>query len=136
MEVRTCKSCGKLYNYLGRTTPLCPACMKMMEEKFQIVKDYIRDNPGANIQKVSDDTEVSIKMIKQWVREERLTFAEGSGVGLECESCGANILTGRFCANCKNKVAQDINGVIEANKPKPVLEEKKRESAKMRFLDS
>ncbi|MCR5331832.1 MAG: flagellar protein [Lachnospiraceae bacterium] len=136
MEVRSCRSCGKLYNYLGRTTPVCPNCMKLLEEKFQVVKEYIRDNPGANIQKVSDATEVSVKIIKQWVREERLSFAEGSGVGLECESCGANILTGRFCANCKGKVMQDINGILESNKPKPVEQKKQKDSAKMRFLDN
>ncbi len=136
MEVKTCRNCGKLFNYLGRATPLCPACMKALEEKFQVVKEYIRDNPGANIQQVSDGTEVSAKIIKQWVREERLTFAEGSGVGLECENCGASILTGRFCANCKNKVANDINGILQANKPKPVEEKKRDTSAKMRFLDN
>ena len=137
MEVRSCRSCGKLYNYLGRSTPLCPSCMKALEEKFQVVKEYIRDNPGANITMVSEATEVSVKIIKQWVREERLSFAEGSGVGLECESCGANILTGRFCANCKSKVQNDINEIVAQNKPKPVVEEKKRDaSAKMRFLDS
>ena len=137
MEVKTCKSCGKLYNYLGRSTPLCPACMKLLEEKFQIVKEYIRDNPGANIQQVSDATEVSVKMIKQWVREERLTFAEGSMVGLECESCGANILTGRFCANCKGKVQQGLNEVLQQNRAKQQPEEKKKDaSAKMRFLDN
>ena len=136
MEVRSCKSCGKLYNYLGRTTPLCPACMKAMEDKFQIVKEYIRDNPGANITQVSDATEVSVKMIKQWVREERLTFAEGSGVGLECESCGANILTGRFCQNCKGKLQNEMGNILEQNKPKPVEEKKRDASAKMRFLDS
>ena len=136
MEVRSCKSCGKLYNYLGRTTPLCPACMKAMEDKFQIVKEYIRDNPGANITQVSDATEVSVKMIKHWVREERLTFAEGSGVGLECESCGANILTGRFCQNCKGKLQNEMGNILEQNKPKPVEEKKRDASAKMRFLDS
>ena len=137
MEVRSCRNCGKLYNYLGRSTPMCPACMKALEEKFQVVKEYIRNNPGANIQAVSDATEVSVKVIKQWVREERLTFTEGSGVGLECESCGASILTGRYCANCKSKVQQDMNGILEANRPKPVVEEKKRDtSAKMRFLDN
>ena len=136
MEVRSCRNCGKLYNYLGRTTPLCPVCMKALEEKFQVVKEYIRDNPGANITQVSDATEVSVKTIKQWVREERLTFAEGSGVGLECESCGANILTGRFCPNCKGKLQNDMGNILEQNKPKPVEEKKHDTSAKMRFLDS
>jgi len=107
--------------------------MKALEEEFQVVKEYIRENAGANISQVSEATGVPIKMIKQWVREERLTFAEGSGVGIECESCGASILTGRFCANCKGKVTQDVNDILAQNKPKP--EEKKRDtSAKMRFL--
>lgn len=134
MEVRSCRGCGKLYNYIGPTTPACPACMKAMEEKFQICKEYIRNNPGANIQQVSDDTEVSVKMIKQWVREERLTFAEGSGVGIECESCGASILTGRYCNACKGKLQQGLSNVIKQNTPPPV-EKKAPDSAKMRFLD-
>lgn len=133
MEVRSCRGCGKLYNYLGPTTPACPACMAAMEERFQVCKEYIRDNPGANIQRVSDDTETPIKMIKQWVREERLTFTEGSGVGIECESCGASILTGRFCQNCKGRMTQTLMNAVK--KEAPVKVEKKKESDKMRFLD-
>jgi len=134
MDVRTCRNCGKLYNYLGRVTPFCPVCMKEIEKKFETCKKYIKDNPGANIQKVAEDTEVSVKLIKQWVREERLTFAEGSAVGIECESCGANILTGRFCNNCRQSLQ---NGLSDAIK-KPEREEParpKREGGKMRFLD-
>jgi ribosomal protein L32 len=109
--------------------------MKAMEEKFQQCKEYIRDNPGANIQKVAEDTETSVKMIKQWVREERLTFAEGSVVGIECESCGASILTGRFCPNCKFKMQQSF---ANASRRAPAPEEKPKnehDSNKMRFLD-
>jgi methionyl-tRNA synthetase len=108
--------------------------MKEIEKKFEVCKQYIKDNPGANIQKVADDTEVSVKMIKQWVREERLTFAEGSAVGIECEACGANILTGRFCNNCKQSLSNGLNNTIK----KPVKEDParpKREGGKMRFLD-
>ena len=134
MDVRTCRNCGKLYNYLGRITPFCPGCMKEIEEKFQVCKQYIKDNPGANIQVVADNTGVSIKMIKQWVREERLSFAEGTLVGISCESCGANILTGRFCANCKQQTMNGLNSMIQKPaKPEPAAP--KREGGKMRFLD-
>ena len=136
MEVRSCPGCGKLFNYLGPTTPACPACMAAREEKFQVCKEYIRDNPGANIQQVSDATEVSVKMIKQWVREERLTFAEGSSVGIECEGCGANILPGRFCANCKSKMGQSFNNIVQQNRPKPAEKKPAQESARMRFLEN
>lgn len=136
MEVRSCRGCGKLYNYLGPSTPACPTCMKAMEEKFQVCKQFIRDNPGSGIQEVSDATEVSVKMIKQWVREERLTFAEGSSVGLECESCGANILTGRYCAKCKSKVQSELQQISKPPKPEPEPAPGPRDSAKMRFLDT
>ena len=142
MEVRSCRSCGKLYNYLGTSTPACPACMALIEEKFVKCKDYIRENPGANIQQVSDETEVSVKMIKQWVREERLTFAEGSSVGLECEGCGVNILTGRYCAACKSKMTQGFSQIVnqarkqEADAAAAAARKAASDSAKMRFLDN
>jgi len=136
MEVRSCRGCGKLYNYLGPSTPACPACMQAMEEKFQQCKEYIRDNPGANIQKVAEDTETSVKMIKQWVREERLTFAEGSVVGIECESCGASILTGRYCPACKGRLQQSlINASKRTPAPEPTNNSKNDRDNKMRFLD-
>ena len=48
MEVRNCKECGKIFNYV-EGAPLCPACAKKMEGKFEEVKEYIYDNPRASI---------------------------------------------------------------------------------------
>ena len=137
MEVRSCRGCGKLYNYLGPSTPACPACMAAMEEKFQICKEYIRDNPGVNIQTVAEETDTPVKMIKQWVREERLTFAEGSVVGIECEGCGASILTGRYCPACKFKMQQSFaNASRRPAAPEPANNGNRGDSNKMRFLDN
>jgi len=108
--------------------------MKELEEKFEVCRKYIKENQGANIQEVSEKTGVSVKMIKQWVREERLTFAEGTLVGIECESCGANILTGRFCAKCKQAMQNGLSNTIR----KPQLQQpqpQKKEGGRMRFLD-
>lgn len=44
MDVRNCKMCGHLFNYTN--SPLCPQCNKKLEERFQDVKEYIRENPG------------------------------------------------------------------------------------------
>lgn len=73
MDVRNCKGCGRLFNYYGGV-PLCKACKDKLEEKFQKVKEYLRQNPNTPIQVVSEDNDVSVKQIKQWVREERLVF--------------------------------------------------------------
>lgn len=53
MEVKNCKNCGRLYNYIGGVYRLCPECMRKLEEKFQEVKDYIEDNPRADMREIS-----------------------------------------------------------------------------------
>lgn len=132
MEVRNCRDCGKLFNYIGGT-PLCPACMKKLDEKYAKVKEYIYDNPGASINEVSEVNEVSVNQIKKWVREEKLSFTEDSPVGLACEGCGKMIKTGRFCKECKNRMANELDSFRE--KPKIVSVKKEtRDNAKMRFL--
>ena len=54
MEVKNCKNCGRLYNYIGGVYRLCPECMRKLEEKFQEVKDYIEDNPRADMREISE----------------------------------------------------------------------------------
>ena len=80
MDVRNCRQCGKLYNYIGGSyRNLCPSCIKQLEDKFMEIKEYIRDNKVASISEISDKFEVSTKQIEQWVREERLCFTDRSG---------------------------------------------------------
>lgn len=133
MDVRNCRSCGRLFNYFSGQ-PVCQACKEELEVKFQQVKEYLRENPNSSIQKVSEENEVSTKQITQWVREERLTFSDDSPVGIACESCGANIKTGRFCEQCKNRMKNDFRSVTQSNS-KPVEPAKRiSERDKMRFL--
>ena len=63
MDVRNCKNCGKLFQYVGK--PLCPACNKKLEDKFFEVRDYIYENPTANMSQVSEEMEVPIQQIKK-----------------------------------------------------------------------
>ena len=96
MDVRNCRMCGKLYNYIGGPyRGLCPDCVRKMEDKFEEVKEYINENGTATISQVSADCEVSVKQIEKWVREERLCFAADSPIGIACEKCGKMIKSGR-----------------------------------------
>ncbi len=135
MNIRNCSRCGKMYNYIGGQ-PICEQCKKAIEEEFQKVKQYIVDNPHADLKKIAEDNEVTTKQIQQWVREERLMFTEGSPIQLQCENCGAPILTGRFCNKCKTNMASNLNNTFA--KPKPALQQpvKKDTKAGMRFLDT
>lgn len=136
MEVRNCRQCGRLYNYIGGSYKnLCPSCIKKIEEEFSVVKEFIEDNKEATMTDISEACEVSVKQLEQWVREERLCFSENSPIGIECEVCGATIKTGRYCEKCKSNMATQLGSMYE-HKSAPIDDHKAtRDSARMRFLD-
>lgn len=134
MNVKNCKKCGKIFNYvLG--APICPSCREQLDEKFQEVKKYIQDNPGVGIPHVSEACDVEPSQIRQWVREERLEFVEGSAVDLACEKCGCSIRTGRFCDRCKASMINTMNSSFSRTKP-AAEPENRNAAARMRFLDN
>lgn len=135
MDVRNCRMCGRIFNYIGGPR-VCMSCKEKLEEKFVEVKEFVRNNPNMGIQEISESCEVEIAQLNQWIREERLTFSDDSPVGLPCENCGATIKSGRFCESCKNEMARGFNNAIkkpEAPKPQPVKKPVDA-SSKMRFI--
>lgn len=130
MEVTTCNSCHRLFNYIGGQR-LCPNCRDNLEKKFQEVKQYVRDNPSNSISDVSTEMDVPVSQIKLWIRQERLAFTEDSKVMIECERCGASIRTGRFCEKCKKNLTDTLGNLYHYE-----TEETRRrhESDKMRHL--
>lgn len=131
MDVINCKGCGRLFNALTRTR-LCPNCQAKLEEKFQEVKKYINDNPGSTIDAVSQECDVSAKQIKQWIRDERLSFSEESMQGIECEQCGTMIRSGRFCEACKNKLQNELRSATYVQPTE--TKKQNRDKDRMRFL--
>lgn len=134
MEVKSCRNCGRLFNYL-QGQPICAACKQKLEEKFVKVRDYIRENDSASMKEISEANDVSVKQIKQWVREERLTFSSKSAVGIECETCGAMIRTGRFCDKCKNNMANNLKQMYAIPSAEEKPDRRQRDKDRMRFLD-
>lgn len=135
MNVRNCRRCGKLFNYV-MGAPLCPICREQMEQKFHEVKKFIQEHPGVGIPEVSEACEVEPSQIRQWVREERLEFAEGSVVDIACEKCGKPIRTGRFCEQCKANMINTMNSVYKKPVGGPQINTGSRDNPRMRYLDS
>ena len=137
MDVRNCRKCGKIFNYVAGPH-ICPACREQLEEQFTKVKDFIRENKEANMAQICEACEVPESQIKQWIREERLFFGEDSPVGIECEGCGVTIKTGKYCDKCRADLTRGLLNAV--SKPE---EQKKNESGgpkrpgtgKMRFLE-
>ncbi|MED9903141.1 MAG: flagellar protein [Lachnospiraceae bacterium] len=136
MNVRNCRKCGRIFNYVVGPF-LCPACREALEADFQRVKEYVREHRGATISQVSEACEVEISQIHQWLREERLELTEDSGIVLQCESCGAAIMCGRYCDKCRREIAMGFKKAVHASQkevPQPALK-RDRDGDKMRFLN-
>lgn len=120
-DVRNCRRCGKIYNYIGGA-PICPACKQQDEEDFQRVKEYLYQNRGASVNQVSTDLDISVEKIKRYLKEGRLEITSDEGnLILECENCGKAIKSGRFCPECERQletgfrsVASQIQGELDS----------------------
>ena len=132
MNVRNCRKCGKIFNYLSGPN-ICPSCREALEKKFQEVKQYVEEHPTEGITEVAEANDVTAKQIQRWIREERLAFSSDSGVGIDCEGCGAMIRSGRLCQKCKDNLIGAANNMYRNDDS--VVARRHREAARMRFLD-
>lgn len=136
MDVRNCKKCGKVFNYVAGAA-ICPACREAEENVFQEVKKFVQDHKEAEMNEIVEKCNVTHSQIKNWVRQERLVFAENSPIGIDCEGCGMMIKTGRFCEKCKYDLYHGLSNSISQKKAEPpAMKKSSSERAKMRFLDN
>jgi hypothetical protein len=126
--------CGRIFNYYSGI-PLCQLCKEKMEKKFQEVKEYIRQHPGVSIPEVSETCDVEPSQIRQWLREDRLELTQDSPIRLQCEGCGVEIRSGRFCDKCRNDTFSGLKTILNEDKPKFQPKTKPdKERDRMRFL--
>lgn len=119
MELRNCKKCGRLHCGPGR---ICNECLKKEEEKFELIKAYLKENPDSSLIKVSEETGVTVPEIERFLREGRLEVTTGMGDYLKCMKCGSPIKTGKYCPDCEKKVMDDVKTVyrsVAATTPAP-----------------
>ncbi|MCR5627387.1 MAG: flagellar protein [Lachnospiraceae bacterium] len=135
MNVKNCKRCNKIFEAAFGFETICPACKEAEEEEYKRVKDFVWDHPGVTINEVAEICDVDPKMIKEWLREERLSLINSSGGELKCELCGTFISAGRYCPKCKDKMIHQMREVTEKPKLTGVVNDQKHsEDEKMRFL--
>ena len=131
MNIKNCRICGQIYQYDGFA--LCPKCRRELEKDFKIVKEYIYQNPGANISEVHEVTEVELEKIIEFLKEGRLEIAKGGNLILECERCGKSITTGRFCNECTSQLQKELGGATAVAEVKK--KEKSKNDAKFRYIN-
>ena len=122
MEPTNCPKCGKLF--MKFRDPICASCMKEEEERFETVRVFVKENPNRTIKEVSDECNVSVKRILQYIRDGKLEASAGIQSDVTCTRCGKQILTGRMCEVCINEVGNQIGSMAREAQKKPSEQKK------------
>ncbi|AGB42153.1 flagellar operon protein TIGR03826 [Halobacteroides halobius DSM 5150] len=117
MGIKKCKRCKRVFSPVGREK-ICPRCKQDEERDFEKVKNYLWDHPGANVEEISEETEVAEDLITKFIKEGRFAQLDGVDLSVECERCGAPIKNGRFCEDCSQKLQQGFKGNQKPKKKK------------------
>ncbi|MGE5607167.1 MAG: MerR family transcriptional regulator [Bacteroidota bacterium] len=119
MDVRNCKRCGKIYNYMG--SAVCNNCLQQEQEDFEKIREYLFKNPNSSTAEVSEATGIELKVISRFLKEGRLEadyIRMSDDNELTCEKCGKPVKSGRFCEICVREMQADFSKAV-----KPVSEQ-------------
>jgi flagellar operon protein (TIGR03826 family) len=134
-EVRNCRRCGRIFNYIGGA-PICSNCKEQDEVEFRKIKEYLYENPRAALSEVSTVLDVSVEKIKRFLKEGRLEIVGDDGnFVLECENCGKSIRTGRFCEICEKELSGNLQTASKRMNDAISKMESTRKSIGMRYLN-
>ena len=111
-----CEKCGGVMIFKGVGEYECEECGNLDYDDYGKVRNYIEKHPGATSAQASAATGVTQKSIRVMLKEERLEIAANSSVFLKCESCGAQIRSGRFCKKCEATYHRDLEAQARAER--------------------
>ena len=119
MRIQKCNFCKRPFQSYG--SKACSECLQLMDECFIKVRDYLDEHPYADMDTVSEETEVPSKMILHLLKEGRLIIGddESGNTILTCESCKKPVSTGRLCEPCKGKLTKAMGETIVSKSPAP-----------------
>jgi hypothetical protein len=72
MALSNCQLCGVLFLQDRMKIRFCKDCNEQYEQQFRAFKNLLLENPGTSIQEAAVKTNVSSKLIMEWVREGRV----------------------------------------------------------------
>ncbi len=130
ISVEVCTKCRRLFNYPGFGPYYCPQCRSVDDQHRNIVKDYIRKHGTATMFEICENTGVTEKEIRYYLRDGTLEIPDGSPVYISCERCGCDIRSGRWCQECAMQLSKNLKVSFALIGDRPKI----KNEGKMRFL--
>lgn len=68
-----CKECGRIFGASeSNQRDMCPECVSLENEDFELVKQYIEEHPRSNMIEIVRDTQVPMRSIQKFIDSGRL----------------------------------------------------------------
>ncbi len=110
--LKNCDECNRVFSHPTRV--LCQECYDQALRSYGAVRDYLKANPGATVAEVAKDTDTTVEVIYEYIRQGRLDVVP-KDARLYCAICGTSIDKGKVCASCRNDLRNTMTQ--EASKP-------------------
>ncbi|ANU14810.1 flagellar protein [Planococcus halocryophilus] len=112
-QLSNCRICGTLF--LKDYTDCCIDCYKEIEEDFKLVTDFLRNsyNRNANIQEVSQFTNIPVKQIADFIRDGRIYAEDYPNLGYPCQRCDKLIKRQMLCKECFETFKEEIDRTVK-----------------------
>ncbi|WP_310601814.1 hypothetical protein [Anaerosporobacter sp.] len=75
-EIRTCRRCRKLLTLCRGISNVCTECEDKDKDDYRIVKEYVQSHANTSAFEVANVTGISVKVIMQFLKEDRLQVAD------------------------------------------------------------
>lgn len=118
-KIIQCKECKRIFPSNGDS--LCPVCLEKMDNDYTVVREYLYNNPMANVIQIIEETNVTEKTLLYFLKDGRIAVESGHE-DLLCEKCKTPITFGRFCKKCQAELEKDILRVCDIKKSKTASE--------------
>lgn len=129
MAIKICALCKMPFSQTRNETT-CPTCAAEGESRFQRIKAYLYEHPGASATELVQQLGVTIRQIQQYLKEDRLEVVGEGFTGLKCELCGKDLKTGRYCPHCEREAAARQRQQVKTDALQELQEMKAERAAK------
>ncbi len=87
--------------------------MKDIDNQYETVYKYLKENRGCTISELSEATDVPVKQITRFIREGRISIRSAPNIGYPCEVCGTPIREHAMCESCRLRLAKEMQNSDE-----------------------
>lgn len=108
--IAKCPKCGSIFS--KDKFSICPACKAVENEKIDLLKHFVDENPHATVEQLQGISGLTEEEIMGYIRDNRL-IVESETLKVRCETCGATIIQGRFCRECRDKLAKSFSSAAD-----------------------